>query len=274
MYNSEKYIEKTIFSILSQEEHGLNYEIIIVDDVSKDNSCEIVKNLKNDKIKLIELKQNRGTANARNEGIKLARGEWIQFVDSDDRICNDLYKKFELSRKPDINCYLFSVIFEYKYNIIKKTITYIYDKRAFGYFGVIWNKFIKRDICMEFKKDYSFEDACFIIDMMIEKDLKISLIDNAYYLYNCNNDQSKMANFNKKEYKNMFDYTYSQIDKCDDLTKLFILDKFVGILFANTRPFFMSLYFAIKTAFKLFKYVPGLFGDKNKKYILTSEINK
>src|ERR1017187_5390448 len=122
MYNSEKYIESTISSILSQEKHGMNYEIIIVDDVSTDNSRAIVKNIKNERIRLIELKKNKGSANARNTGIKSAKGEWIQFIDSDDRICNNLYKKFENSLKPEFNCYLFSLINEYNDFIIKQTI--------------------------------------------------------------------------------------------------------------------------------------------------------
>ena len=110
MYNSEKYIEHTIGAILNQKAHGQNIEIIIIDDVSTDHSREIVKGIKDERIKLIELKKNRGTANARNVGISSAKGEWIQFVDSDDAICDDLYSKFEKSKMPGYNCYLFSLI--------------------------------------------------------------------------------------------------------------------------------------------------------------------
>src|ERR1017187_5683507 len=94
MYNAEKYIEAAIASITNQEEHGMNYEIIIVDDCSSDNSREIVKNLRNERIRLIELEKNGGSGNARNTSIRLAQGDWIQFMDSDDKICNDLYQKF------------------------------------------------------------------------------------------------------------------------------------------------------------------------------------
>ena len=87
MYNSEQYIEHAIASIVNQERHGLNIEIIVVDDVSKDSSRELVRIMKDERIRLIELEKNGGTANARNTGIRLARGQWIQFMDSDDRIC-------------------------------------------------------------------------------------------------------------------------------------------------------------------------------------------
>ena len=273
MYNSEKYIEKAITSIIHQEEHGLNYEIIIIDDFSNDNSCEVVKKINNDKIKLIELKKNCGTANARNTGIRIAKGEWIQFFDSDDRIGNDLYKKFELSKKPDINCYLFSLIVEYYDYNLKQKFTVIKDKRAFGHHNVIWNKFIKRDICIEFKKDYYFEDPCFIVDMMIEKDLKLSLINDAYYIYNRKNKNSKMANFNKKEYFKMYSYIYSQIDKCDDFTKMYILEMFVALLFIRNIPFLMSLYIATKTLLRLYKYLPRVYLNQNRHCVESIKID-
>ena len=100
MFNAEKYIESTVNSILQQEVHHFSVELIIIDDKSDDNSCEIVKKLNHPKISLIELKQNGGTAHARNVGINVANGEWIQFLDSDDKVCSDLFKKFELSKSP------------------------------------------------------------------------------------------------------------------------------------------------------------------------------
>lgn len=262
MYNSAKFIENTISSIVSQEEHGLNYEIIVVDDVSKDDSREVVKNLKNEKIKLIELERNGGTANARNTGIRLAQGEWIQFVDSDDRICNDLYKKFEKSKKPGINCYLFSLIIENHDNTLKRTITEVKDKRAFGYFYAVWNMFIKKEICIEFKHvSRQNEDVCFVFDMMNEKELNISLIEDAYYILNRKNEQSKMANFNKSEYRKMYSYVYDQIDKSDKTTKMFMLETFVGILFSKEIPLVLSLPIAIKTLTRLFMYLPAVYSN-------------
>jgi len=79
MYNSEKTIAKCIKSILNSN-YKKNYEIIIVDDGSTDNSINIVKKFK---CKLIKLKNNRGVANARNIGARYSRGEILFFVDSD-----------------------------------------------------------------------------------------------------------------------------------------------------------------------------------------------
>lgn len=83
-YNSEKYIEKTIKSVLSQTYE--NWEMIIIDDYSKDKTCDIVKEYtKNDKrIKLLKLPENVGPAKSRNVGIKYSKGDFIAFLDSDD----------------------------------------------------------------------------------------------------------------------------------------------------------------------------------------------
>jgi glycosyltransferase involved in cell wall biosynthesis len=273
MHNSEKYIQETIASILSQKEHGLNYEIIIVDDLSTDNSREVVKNLQHERIKLIELKKNCGSANARNIGMKSAQGNWIQFMDSDDKISLDLYKKFAEANKTNIDCFVFSVIIENYKNKIKRTITEVNDKRTFGYFYVVWNKFIKRELCIPFKVEFSFEDTCFVIEMMNNREWNIALIEDTFYIYNQKNADSKMANFNIKEYEKMYSYIYSQIDACDELTKMFILETFVGIAFSRGMPLLMRLRIAFRTMLKLYKYIPDVYRNGIRNRIKNTVIN-
>lgn len=82
IYNSEKNLSECINSVLNQTYKNL--EIIIVDDKSTDRSIDIVKKIKDKRIKLIELKENSGAAIARNKGIELATGNYICFLDSDD----------------------------------------------------------------------------------------------------------------------------------------------------------------------------------------------
>lgn len=81
-YNSEKYIAETIQSVLNQS--FTDWEWIIVDDCSKDDSVEIIKNYTDKRIKLIELKRNSGAAEARNIALNEANGRYITFIDSDD----------------------------------------------------------------------------------------------------------------------------------------------------------------------------------------------
>lgn len=84
LYNAEKYIEHTIKSIQLQTHQ--NWEMIIVDDCSKDNGPEILRKYaeKDNRIKLIKLSENGGGAVARNRAIKKAKGKYIAFLDSDD----------------------------------------------------------------------------------------------------------------------------------------------------------------------------------------------
>ena len=82
IYNGEKYIESAINSILSQTYD--NYEVIIIDDYSKDNSYNIAKSFQNRKIKVYKNNLEKGLAPARNCGIKKAKGKYIAFLDVDD----------------------------------------------------------------------------------------------------------------------------------------------------------------------------------------------
>lgn len=79
-YNRAKYVTETIDSVLSQS--YTDYEIIVVDDGSTDNTREALAPYM-DRIRYIH-QQNSGVSAARNRGIKAARGKWIAFLDSDD----------------------------------------------------------------------------------------------------------------------------------------------------------------------------------------------
>jgi glycosyltransferase involved in cell wall biosynthesis len=176
MYNSESCIEQAIQSVLQQHSHGLDLEIIIVDDGSTDRSVQIVSQIESDKINLVQFPKNQGQALARNAGLALAKGNWIQFLDSDDRISEDLYAKFEKAVQPGKNCYLFSFIRELPGHTIMQTIRSINDKRAFGHYGgTVCNKFIRKEICVEFKP-FLYADICFCVDMMMTKDLQMGLV--------------------------------------------------------------------------------------------------
>lgn len=82
VYNVEKYIEETIKSVLSQT--FSDYELILVNDCSKDGSVEKIKAFLDPRIRLVEQPENMGAYAARNRGLEEAKGEYIAFLDSDD----------------------------------------------------------------------------------------------------------------------------------------------------------------------------------------------
>ena len=84
VYNSEEFLEETILSVLNQTYE--NWELILIDDCSKDDSYKIIdKYLRKDKrIKYLKNKKNSGSAITRNNGINISKGKYIAFLDSDD----------------------------------------------------------------------------------------------------------------------------------------------------------------------------------------------
>lgn len=97
-FNTEKYIEKCLNSLVNQTLSDI--EIICVNDGSTDNSMITVRRfaLKDSRIKIIE-QQNLKQGAARNNGMKIATGEYIGFVDSDDWIDLDYYEKLYMAAK-------------------------------------------------------------------------------------------------------------------------------------------------------------------------------
>lgn len=83
IFNGEKYILETIQSVLDQT--YTNWEMMIVDNKSTDNSIEVIKTVCDDRIKIIHLEYNSGgPARPRNVGLDNAKGEYIAFLDADD----------------------------------------------------------------------------------------------------------------------------------------------------------------------------------------------
>lgn len=93
VYNCEKYIEQTINCVINQTYK--NWELILIDDCSTDNSSNIIKKYikKCDKIIYKKLKDNVGAAVARNEALKIATGRFVAYLDSDDMWTIDKLEK-------------------------------------------------------------------------------------------------------------------------------------------------------------------------------------
>ncbi len=94
-YNAAEYIRETIRSVQAQT--YTNWELIIVDDCSTDNTEDIVKEyLVDERIRYVKTAENSGAAKTRNTGIRLSKGKWIAFLDSDD-----LWEENKLSKHID-----------------------------------------------------------------------------------------------------------------------------------------------------------------------------
>lgn len=105
VYNAQKYIKRCIHSIL--EQNFTDYEIILINDGSTDNSNEICNDFCNESIRLFYT-NHIGASGARNVGIKNSRGKYLLFIDADDTIENIMLEQLYLKlRKRDIDvCYM------------------------------------------------------------------------------------------------------------------------------------------------------------------------
>ncbi|WP_414044580.1 glycosyltransferase [Macrococcus equi] len=114
VYNVEKYLPECIEGIIKQDIDESNYEIIIVNDESPDNSLVIAQDYqkKHSNIKIIS-QQNGGIASARNTGIQAAQGEYLVLLDSDDfysrKFFKDIFNFIEENNHPDV------VLFDFNY---------------------------------------------------------------------------------------------------------------------------------------------------------------
>ena len=120
VYKVEKYLEKCIKSVLDQTYKNL--QIILVDDGSPDNCGNICDNYAkiDNRIEVIH-KANGGLSEARNVGLKVARGEYIGFVDSDDYVSNEMFENLYntlISNDVDVSICNFYTVINNK-NIIK-----------------------------------------------------------------------------------------------------------------------------------------------------------
>lgn len=178
VYNVEKYLPRCIDSILSQS--FTNFELILVDDGSPDNSGRICDKYaaKDSRIRVIH-KKNGGASSARNVGIKNAKGEWITFIDADDYIEQGFFAiPGELSEDLLIQNYkkeeggnITSVEFEKSVIPHRDMQTFINENLHQIIFLSPWAKFFKRSLLQSYNISFLEnikvgEDNLFVLDYL------------------------------------------------------------------------------------------------------------
>ena len=210
-YNSEIYLPNLFLMFKSQTLE--NFELIFIDDGSTDNTNLLIsEQLKKDKrIKLITLLKNTGAGNARNVGLKHAKGEYIIFLDSDDIFYPNLLSRtykiaskynvdilvfdFECRFSNNISCrsyrnYLFN--FPYPINEVFSP-TDIPDNIFTFSRGVPWNKLFKRDFVIKNNLKFlnlKIHNDCFFVYAAYVLAEKIYVINEVLLTYRRNNENS------------------------------------------------------------------------------------
>lgn len=193
VYNTEKYIDECIESIIEQSYS--NFELIIVNDGSTDRSLDKIENWSkiDDRIIIINQKNN-GVSAARNAGLKIANGEWIAFIDSDDYVCKDylriLYSVIEKEKADGVAYSLSNNNVKVSINILNKSnaINACISNKMLG--GYPWNKLFKKEIIRQYNLRFEEDiDICEDLLFSISYFSKIERI--AYYI--C--DKNKLYNY-------------------------------------------------------------------------------
>ena len=138
-YNTGQYIGETIESVINQT--YTNWELIIVDDCSDDDTDDVVKSYLGDKrIRYINNEKNSGAAISRNRALREAKGKWIAFLDSDDLwMPEKLEKQIEFMEKNDYQ-FTYTDYSEINMNGVRTDITITGPKRITktGFFNYCW----------------------------------------------------------------------------------------------------------------------------------------
>lgn len=192
VYGVEKYIDKCLDSLVKQSLKEI--EIIVVNDGTKDNSQKIIdKYVKKypEKIKSY-IKENGGQGSARNYGLEKANGEYIGYVDSDDFVEKDMYKKLYNKAKENnydiVVCGNYNVSEDYQNKNIDAFINNYNTDLENIFFGkmAVWNKIYKRDILiknkLEFKEKVWYEDLAFTLKAIMNSNT-FAFIDEPLYDY-------------------------------------------------------------------------------------------
>lgn len=198
VYNVEKYVGKCLSSLVDQT--FTDFEIIAVNDGSRDDSLDILRRFEEryDFVKVIDQK-NGGIANARNNGLAAARGEYVCFVDSDDYVgptyLEELYNAC-VDTGSDISCCY------YYFHFVENNFLFEYPFRCRGIFkpeeamkkllrdvqiqSLVWNKMYKRSLFTDY--DIKFPTMCFedmaIANKVFANANQIVVLDRPLYYYN------------------------------------------------------------------------------------------
>lgn len=230
VYNAEKYVANAINSVINQDYK--NWELIIVDDGSNDNSCKIIKKFLNDNRINYIYEKNSGVSAARNNALRHAKGDYVLFIDSDDYFSMNLLDDMsKLLSKKNVDVVKFGYFTErgmirkkYKFS---STINQILEDESLkrevennifsSYdFNCVWNSVIKSNIAKSIqfdKKIINAEDLLYFYEVL-KTSKSIFITNEPYYHYIYNFDSVSHTKDIRKNIKKFNDliYVYSIIE--------------------------------------------------------------
>lgn len=240
VYNSAQYLPKCLESVCGQTLRDI--EIICVNDCSTDESIVILEEFsqKDERVKIIDLKENKGAAAARNIAIKNASGEYLGFVDSDDFIDRNFYEKlFSTATKTNadvvkgnirIYCPKTQTVTRESWIDINENVKRHPAAFCFSFTSAIYKTSIIKENAVEFLDGFiHFEDPYFTIKAALFYQ-KLEVIDDVFYYY-VNNPNSASRKFSMKHMEAIIAGVSRVLDlldeKCSDKNHYIIVFNFL-----------------------------------------------
>lgn len=233
IHNTEEDLDECLQCILNQTFKEM--EVICIDDNSEDNSLNILKKYakRDSRLKIICFDENLGQSAARNEGIKIAKGKYVYFIDSDDKIdLNTLEELYNFIEKHGQDMVIFDAVrledglikdSELHVNSIpKETIikTNILEHPQFVYDTGIWNKLTKtsllRDNDIQFVNGRIYEDLLFAMEMHCAAE-SVGVYPKLRYYWRRRDTDVKSTTQKRTEIKNIEDRLFI----CEKILELF-----------------------------------------------------
>lgn len=222
VYNVEPFIKSTLDSIYNQKVDEHCFEVVVVNDGTPDNSMEIVKEFAVTHANLMIINQkNQGLSCARNAGMKVAKGEYIWVVDSDDMVTDHSIKGIlkEVQVHPNIDMFCFDLYEKRGEYLIptslfsKSSYQKYYGEIHDGYFfcrklptGVAPKFLFRREFlkenCLEFTPGIYHEDQDFLI-RCYTKAKSVLPLQNIWYIYNIRESGSITSTFKIKRFNDL-----------------------------------------------------------------------
>ena len=239
VYNVEKYIDRCLKSVISQNYDDL--EIIVIDNGSTDRSGHICETYASqyDNISVYHI-ENHGVGSARNFGLSKAKGEFIYFADSDDYLVGNLFSDFADKLVSDLDLVVFSYYNSFEQELTEKYRTKkslphsgLYDKNDFitiftdlflsDMLYTVWNKIYRREFLLEnnisFEKYELGEDVRFNLNVYRNVN-RVYLSQESYYVYVIGRKGSAMSGYNPKRLQ----YQLQELKLVDNLLKDWHID--------------------------------------------------
>jgi glycosyltransferase involved in cell wall biosynthesis len=242
IYNTDQHLHRCLKTVCNQTLQDI--EIICVNDCSKDNSLLILQEyLENDsRIKLIDLKENKGAAAARNIGIENACGQYLGFVDSDDFIDPNFYEKlYEKALKTNadvvkgnmlVYCLKTKLARQESWMDINNKVKQHHANFCCTFTSAIYKTSLIKEKKIKFPEGLiHFEDPYFSIKAAIFYQ-KVEIVDDVFYYYVSNPNSTSRKNFSVKHIESLISSLCQIMDVLDEhsLDKIHYLNVFDFLL--------------------------------------------